>query len=44
MYKVDDTSADTVKFNVNFGGNSNTVLGATDDPYTGVTFLKLRAV
>ena len=44
LYRVDDTSTDTVKFNVNFGGNSNTVIGATDDPYTGVTFLKLRAI
>jgi len=44
LYKVDSTTADTVKFNVNFGGNSNSVIGATDDPYTGVTFLKLRAV
>ena len=44
MYKVDDTSADTVKFDTNFGGNTNQVLGAADNPYTGVTFLKLRAV
>ena len=44
LYKVDDTSADTIKFGTNFGGNSNTVIGATADPYTGVTFLKLRAI
>ena len=44
LYKVDDASADTIKFDTNFGGNSNTVLGTTNNPYTGVTFLKLRAI
>jgi hypothetical protein len=44
LYRVDDTSADTIKFDTNFGGNSNTVLGTTNNPYTGVTFLKLRAI
>ena len=43
LYKVDNTSTKTIYFNTNFGGNSNQVLGAANDPYTGVTFLKLRA-
>ena len=44
LYKVDSTTADTIKFDTNFGGNSNSVIGTTDNPYTGVTFLKLKAV